>query len=162
MNVKIGDKIGSSFNSWNKELNDAERRKYRISWIDSVRAFAVFCIVLGHTLRGEGIYYYLYTFHVPLCVMVSGICFSENKEIKELLINLIRRNLILYFAFSILSIGIFYLIILIIEGKSVILELPYYILGMLYGNGYLGNGEGRFYAMESAALVFTIFSCPVI
>lgn len=30
--------------------------KYRVIWIDMLRAFAMFLVVLGHTLRGASIY----------------------------------------------------------------------------------------------------------
>ena len=51
-------------------MNQAER----IGWIDMLRAFAMFAIVLGHTLRNATVVYpWLSSFHVSLCVLTSGI-----------------------------------------------------------------------------------------
>lgn len=53
----------------------------RIGWIDTLRAFAVFAIVLGHTLRNATVVYpWLYSFHVPLCVLTSGIVFHIGRK----------------------------------------------------------------------------------
>ena len=53
----------------------------RIGWIDTLRAFAVFAIVLGHTLRNATVVYpWLYSFHVPLCVLTSGIVFHVGQK----------------------------------------------------------------------------------
>ena len=54
----------------------------RIGYIDTLRAFAVFAIVLGHTLRNATVVYpWLYSFHVPLCVLTSGIVFYIGQKI---------------------------------------------------------------------------------
>lgn len=53
----------------------------RIGWIDTLRAFAVFAIVLGHTLSNATVVYpWLYSFHVPLCVLTSGIVFNIGQK----------------------------------------------------------------------------------
>lgn len=116
----------------------------RIDWIDSLRALAVFFIVLGHTLRGESIYYYLYTFHVPLCVMISGFCFSNKKSFSEHIKKVIKRNYYPYIGFSLLSIMVYFAMSPILDGKYCFSELPYYFIGMLYGNGDIGMQNGGY------------------
>lgn len=113
----------------------------RIGWIDSARAVAMFCIVLGHTLRGESIYYELYAFHVPLCILISGFCFQKKDDLKTFFTKLFKREYIPYLAFSLISIAIYVLMGPLAEGKSVLRELPLYLYGMLYGNGSLGIPE---------------------
>ena len=79
----------------------------RVGWLDATRAIAVFCIVLGHTLRGKSIYYFLYAFHVPLCIVITGICYrhttNRRMRLKKLLRNIYRP----YLMYSILSIAIY-------------------------------------------------------
>ena len=53
----------------------------RIGWIDTLRAFAVFAIVLGHTLRNATVVYpWLYSFHVPLCVLTLALYFMLDRK----------------------------------------------------------------------------------
>ena len=120
------------------------RNTNRIPWIDALRAIAMFTIVLGHTLRGESVYYYLYAFHVPLCVMISGFCFSKQDSIKQYCLKLVKREYLPYLGFSLLSIVVYVIMSPIVEGKSTITELPNYLLGMVYGNGYFGIENGGY------------------
>lgn len=60
----------------------------RKRWVDQVRALAMILIVLGHSLGqtgGEGgtIYNWLYLFHVPLCVVLSGFLFSPRNTLSD-------------------------------------------------------------------------------
>ena len=54
----------------------------RIAWIDNLKAFAIFLVVLGHTgLEGESqvvamIRTWIYEFHMPLFFLLGGISFS--------------------------------------------------------------------------------------
>lgn len=118
--------------------------KNRIHWIDSLRAIAVFCIVLGHALRGKSIYYYLYSFHVPLCVVISGFCFSIEGSVKSRIKKIVQREYLPYIFFSLISISIYVITAPITEGKSVISKLPKFIIGALYGNGNFGMSDGGY------------------
>lgn len=58
----------------------------RIEWVDTLRGFCIFCIVLGHTLSGMGIGAYksvlgsiIVTFWLPLFFFISGF-FSYKKD----------------------------------------------------------------------------------
>lgn len=60
----------------------------RVRWVDQVRALAMILIVLGHSLGqtgGEGgtVYNWLYLFHVPLCVVLSGFLFSPRNTLSD-------------------------------------------------------------------------------
>ena len=107
----------------------------RIAWIDEIRAFAMFCIVLGHTLRGASIYPVIYAFHVPLCIIVTGYCFSDSGTVKEKIIKIIKRIYCPY-------ILIYIILGPIVEGESVVAKFPFFVAGMIYGNGYLGMEDG--------------------
>lgn len=58
----------------------------RIPYIDNIKCFAIICVMLGHALqylegdRLENVYSFnfIYTFHMPLFMMVSGYFFSSS------------------------------------------------------------------------------------
>ena len=64
--------------------------KKRITWLDSLKGFAIICVVIGHVVDGYiggftypsalvaefGIYQALYAFHMPLFFLISGFMFS--------------------------------------------------------------------------------------
>lgn len=114
----------------------------RVGWLDATRAIAVFCIVLGHTLRGKSIYYFLYAFHVPLCIVVTGICYrhttNRRMRLKKLLRNIYRP----YLMYSILSIAIYALAGKYLGENNTIQQIPKFLIGMFYGNGNLGMTNG--------------------
>ena len=63
----------------------------RIKWIDSLKGFAIICVVLGHIVKGYmdagvfakftnamyDIYNLIYMFHMPLFFMISGCLFAK-------------------------------------------------------------------------------------
>lgn len=87
----------------------------QIEWINILRGFAIFLIVLGHSIgysKGlTGLSRYLSSFYVPLFFFISGYLFQENKE--EKLTPFIKRRakriLIPYFTFALLSLIPYYL-----------------------------------------------------
>ena len=118
----------------------------RFDWINVLRAFAVFCIVLGHTLRNATVVYpWLYCFHVPLCVLTSGIVFHHGKRtFANFLKNKFFTLLVPYYFFASISIVLYALLGDMMEkavegGYNVTLIDS--ILGMLYANS--GNGLMR-------------------
>ncbi len=62
----------------------------RIAWIDAAKGFAIILVVLGHAVRGymnagtfpehaallQGVYDFIYSFHMPLFFMISGLLFG--------------------------------------------------------------------------------------
>lgn len=58
----------------------------RIEWIDGLKAWSVFLVVLGHVIwvyKGDSaVYQFIYLYHMPLFFMISGITFyiSTNKS----------------------------------------------------------------------------------
>lgn len=69
----------------------------RIEWVDRVRAFAMISVVLGHALGqiNEDVFLnrWLYLFHVPLCVIISGYLFKEKDNLKQSM-NYVKKILI--------------------------------------------------------------------
>ena len=115
----------------------------RIGWIDTLRAFAVFAIVLGHTLRNATVVYpWLYSFHVPLCVLTSGIVFHiGQKKFGTFLREKFRALMIPYYCFALVSIVIYAMMGSKMEktvGGGYDVSPVQSVIGMLYANSGTG------------------------
>lgn len=115
----------------------------RIGWIDTLRAFAVFAIVLGHTLRNATVVYpWLYSFHVPLCVLTSGIVFHvRQKKFGTFLKEKFRALMIPYYCFALISIALYAILGSKMEktvGGGYDVSPLQSVIGMLYANSGTG------------------------
>lgn len=115
----------------------------RIGWIDTLRAFAVFAIVLGHTLRNATVVYpWLYSFHVPLCVLTSGIVFHVGqKKFGTFLKEKFRALMISYYCFALISIALYAILGSKMEktvGGGYDVSPLQSVIGMLYANSGTG------------------------
>lgn len=80
--------------------------RYRIRWIDIAKGWGIVLVVVGHVISGfqsSGLYedngffkdvaYYIYTFHMPLFMVISGLLFSLKRindreaEVKKVLVS---------------------------------------------------------------------------
>lgn len=52
----------------------------RLSFIDALRGFGIFCITLGHANPLMSFKKYLYSFHVPLFFFISGYLYNNKKQ----------------------------------------------------------------------------------
>lgn len=123
----------------NIEMNNLKRS--RLDWIDAARAFAIFCIVLGHALNGYSfIWKLVYGFHVPLFVLISGFTYTprpRKENLKKSICGGFRRILVPYFIFGILSIVIYMLIGTKMDGDKAI-TIAQSIKGLFWANGETG------------------------
>lgn len=98
----------------------------RIKYVDTIKGLAIFLVVIGHMITGflsSGLYqsskdalmyihYTIYTFHMPLFFLVSGLLYSTKKKMdsrSEYLIFLKKKSkslIIPYLLFSWIQIGI--------------------------------------------------------
>ena len=99
--------------------------KRRVEWVDSLKGFAIICVVLGHIVKGymdaglytqhtalmHSIYNAIYAFHMPLFFTISGFLFHEayivgtvpNSSVKAISVNRQMINLLLlYIVYNIL------------------------------------------------------------
>lgn len=100
-------------------------RKDRIDWIDALKGFGIICVVLGHVVKGymdahafrestallHAVYNVLYSFHMPLFMVVSGYLFDKayvdgnrpDRLLKKKSLNRQTANLaVLYVLYSVL------------------------------------------------------------
>lgn len=94
--------------------------KKRIVWIDMLRGFSILLIAYGHILvhceNLQGLKLYLYSFHVPIFFVISGLVsrIKADCSYKEFFIKKFKRVMIPYFVFAVL-----YLIPYIMLGEKV-------------------------------------------
>ncbi len=93
-------------------------KRARINYIDIVKGVAILAIVLGHVmgeapsrygadLKQTSLYMFLFSFHVPIFYLVSGILLKTNEKqesIKEFIFRKCKAYLWPYFTFSLIAI----------------------------------------------------------
>ena len=114
----------------------------RIAWIDNAKDFAIFFIVFGHIILNGPLCHYVNSFHVPFFFFLSGLTFSAKKAPKEFFVEKVKRILVPYWVFSLISIAL-YLLLGEYASKELgktdsLLSLGQCIYGMFYGAR--GNG----------------------
>lgn len=126
-----------------------KNKKY-FEWINILRGFAIFLIVLGHAIGYSKnlsiLSKYLSSFYVPLFFFISGYIINENSD--EKLIPYIKRKakkiLIPYFVFATITLIPYYLFASNIQSnlasnKNISNGIITSLLNILYGSGH---GEG--------------------
>ncbi len=77
-------------------------KKERLDWIDFARGMGILLVIVGHAGISLVPKYIIYGFHIPLFFIITGICFSVNKDDKFIpfLIKKIKTILVPYFFIS--------------------------------------------------------------
>jgi fucose 4-O-acetylase-like acetyltransferase len=78
----------------------------RIRWIDIAKAMVMVLVVFGHTMRGGAGQRMVYSFHVAAFYFLAGMTAKTDHVGKRILAD-IRRILVPYFAFGLISIAIY-------------------------------------------------------
>ncbi len=103
-------------------------------------------VVVGHLIRNAGftgIFQYIYSFHVPMFFLLSGMVAYYKKTVKESLVKTLKGNLIPYFVVSVLSVFIH----AISQGGLTAEKLMIYVKTMAWGTYFpadLGKTAGVF------------------
>ncbi len=109
----------------------------RFQWIDICKGLGIFLVLLGHTLKTDISYVYIYSFHMPLFFFLSGVVVNKNKySWKSFLKNRFNTLVIPYVFFYILT----YLYWLLCEKEFRSFDIEWYkpLLGMLYAGNFNG------------------------
>lgn len=114
--------------------------KIRIEWIDILRCIGMFLVVIGHTSSDtdpNSLRYYIYSFHLPLFFIISGMGFylqTNNKiyTIKEMIVKKINTLIIPYFILSLLSLPIWILNFKVLSWRES--TIPEQLIAILYSN----------------------------
>lgn len=111
----------------------------RLNFIDNTRGFAIFLVVLGHCIPGEGNFkLWIFSFHMPLFFIISGYLLGIKEEkgldIKELVQNRMKTLILPYFIFS-LCIATFYLLLSLLSKELLISEIQGYFIRIITFQG---------------------------
>lgn len=85
------------------EKETGQNNNKRIEWIDALKGFAIFCVTLGHLNMWGPIEKWIYSFHMFLFFFLSGFLFSARKPTKEILKTRVKRLLVPFIAWNIIS-----------------------------------------------------------
>jgi len=96
----------------------------RNEYIDWLKGFAIFLVVLGHCwLVDKNTFWLIYTFHMPLFFCISGYLFSKKKRFKEFIMSKIKTIIIPYIIFCLISYILTYLFVKHISIKTGLIAL---------------------------------------
>lgn len=133
--------------------------KERLSYIDIAKGIGILLMIAGHIWGGIS-QAYIYSFHMPLFFILSGITLNENQKIDKI----IYKSLWPYFTFS--GLWCFYTICIQVIRKEIILQN--YADGILSTFMLWGIGNLWFIpCMVLAKIFFQLFSklnkwCPIL
>ena len=109
----------------------------RVRWIDIARGICMILVVLGHTMRGGPVWHAVYGFHVAAFFFLAGMTCGGG-EIRPRLRRDLRRILLPYYCFGLVSIGVFALLGTAAAdsyGLSANTDLLENLKSLLYANG---------------------------
>ncbi|MDD2434813.1 MAG: acyltransferase family protein [Bacilli bacterium] len=135
--------------------------KKRVYWIDNLRGLAMIFVVIGHMPINSTLKIYLYSFHVPLFFIISGISYGLSKNevtIQEYLKKMFKRLIIPYFLLNLFLAPLWYLNSVVLAGYDISITSP--ILGTLYSNqlwkGMFSNVTWFLPALFIVSIIFKI------
>lgn len=92
-------------------------RNSRLTALDSLRGFGILLVVLGHTSRSAGLVSWIFSFHMPLFFIISGMLFHERQFLDSFK-KKVARLLIPYLFFGIVTFAYWALIERRLRGGS--------------------------------------------
>ena len=127
--------------------------KKRNHFLDFTKAFAIILVVFGHCIQlgsgenylKEGLFFdniifkYIYSFHMPLFMLISGYFFAYgiNKEAKDIFINKFKSLIVPILTWAILALVIFIAVKCLKNDFSIISTIKHYIAYSLHSLWFL-------------------------
>ncbi len=109
--------------------------KKRIVWIDQLRGIAFYTVILGHMSIKISLKKWLYSFHMPLFFMISGLNLNVDRiyrtSFKDYALRLAKKMLVPYLWLQMLNFVLRYLVSTVHHKPVPVKE---YLLGILVGN----------------------------
>ena len=111
-----------------------DKKKKRILWLDILRGIAMFLVIYGHTTQNVQIQKYIYSFHMPLFFIISGMAeiFQKTEGTKEFVKKKIKTLVIPYFLLNLLMFPITYINDRIRATSR--FSIKEYLIGTIYSN----------------------------
>lgn len=142
--------------------------KKRIDWIDIAKGIAIILMIIGHTIHFTSPFFiWIFSFHMPLFVILSGINYktpSNKNDLKKNITKYIKRLFIPYLitlliCISITSIKNFNFMTIMLYFKEILKQL---LWGNGCGNVFLGhnfNGVGPIWFLITLFFSKILFDC---
>ena len=112
--------------------------KKRIVWIDQLRGLAFYTVILGHMSIGKGLKNWMYSFHMPLFFMISGLNLNIERvyrtSFKDYTLRLAKKMLVPYLWLQMISF-VLRQIVAFINDKPV--KVREFLVGIFVGNNNL-------------------------
>ena len=109
--------------------------KKRIIWIDQLRGLAFYTVILGHMSIGKGLKNWMYSFHMPLFFMISGLNLNVERiyktSFKDFTLRLAKKMLVPYLWLQMLSFVLRYAVSLLNHKPVPVRD---YLIGIIVGN----------------------------
>ena len=109
--------------------------KKRIVWIDQLRGLAFYTVILGHMSIGKSLKNWLYSFHMPLFFMISGLNLNVERiyktDFKDFSLRLAKKMLVPYLWLQMISFVLRF-VVSIIRDKPV--TVRDFLIGIFVGN----------------------------
>jgi acyltransferase len=112
--------------------------KDRLHWIDIAKGIGILLVIYGHALNGNSFRYIIYSFHMPLFFLLSGIVFRhiDHEKLSAFLKKDYQKILLPYFIFA--SLSMVYWLLTMDPKDRTPYEVGKQIFGIFYGNGNAG------------------------
>ena len=114
----------------------------RIVWIDVAKGVAMLAIVFGHTVDMGLWKIWVYSFHVPLFFILSGMTFRARGGFRQYCASKAKRVLVPYFCFGFASILVFGIAgqyaASVLGREDIDTAIALNAVGLVYGNGKNG------------------------
>ncbi|MBT8850016.1 acyltransferase family protein [Lactobacillus delbrueckii subsp. bulgaricus] len=99
-----------------------KKYKKRIVWLDTTKGIAIITVLIGHMSTGEQLRRYIYSFHMPLFFMISGVLLYytglyKKRTIKESILKLTPNLLYPYIMFSIIA-TVYVISVHVVKGRE--------------------------------------------
>ena len=119
--------------------------KKRIAWIDQLRGLAFYLVVLGHAGVGGVLKNWLYSFHMPLFFIISGLNLNiekiYNTPFKDYALRLAKRMLVPYLWLQMFGLLIKFSAYFAAKGKF--LDLSELLVGIFVGTSRIINAPSN-------------------
>lgn len=117
------------------EQNPIKKRK-RIVWIDQLRAVTFIFVIFGHALSKCPLKDWIYSFHMPLFFMITGLTLNIGKvyktKFKDYFLKNFNQLMMPYFWLSLFLLPFEYIRIVFLKKKT--FDLTAYLLGFVLAN----------------------------
>lgn len=128
--------------------------KKEIKWISISKGFLICLVVCGHS-QYIALSKYIYWFHMPAFIILSGYLFNNAYSLTDLISKRSKRMLIPYFSFALLT-----LITIQIQSYN-LNEVPLYIENIVKGGQHLGYWYGIYWYVTMIIITTITFAIMI-